>query len=256
MKLSDLQKLQASVILGHLGALAGLILCWEPAWLGLSLATHLAFLWLGHDLYHHRYLSHRSFEMPVWLQRICAVLGIYCLFGTPIGIAATHVLHHRHADTDADPHPAREGWRAWCWTYSSIKMRDRVTVARLSADPWLRFISKHYFKIYFSTVFLACAVNPRLAIYGFLVPAVYAFFSNGLVNVVCHRWGYRRYATPDQSRNNLIVNVALFFGGIALHNTHHSNPKACYLSRAWYEIDLVGCIANAIHRHTLATKES
>ena len=72
----------------------------------------------------------------------------------------------------------------------------------------------------------------------------------------CHRWGYRWYATPDQSRNNLLVNVALFFGGIALHNTHHANPKACYLSRAWYEIDLVGCIANAIHRHTLANNES
>jgi stearoyl-CoA desaturase (delta-9 desaturase) len=163
------------------------------------------------------------------------VLGIYCLFGTPIGIAATHVLHHRHADTGADPHPAREGWRAWCWTYSGMQTRDRATVVRLSADPWLRVISKHYFQIYFSTVFLAGAVDPRL---------------------VCHRWGYRRYTTPDQSRNNLIVNVALFFGGIALHNTHHANPKACFLSRAWYEIDLVGCMANVIHRHNLANKKS
>lgn len=233
MKLSDLQKLQASVVVVHVGAVCGLILWWEPEWLALALVMHLAFLWLGHDLYHHRYLSHRSFEMPVWLQRICAVLGIFCLFGTPIGIAATHVLHHRHADADADPHPARAGWRAWCWTYHGMRARDRMTIARLSADPWLRFIGKHYFSIYFSTVFVAGVVDPRLAIYGFMAPAVYAFFSNGLVNVVCHRWGYRRYATPDSSRNNLLVNVALFFGGIALHNTHHAKPSDYRLSRAW-----------------------
>lgn len=250
MKLTEIQKLLASVAFVHLAAIIGVTIWWEPLWFFLSFFAHLAFLWLGHDLYHHRYLSHRSFAMPVWMQRLCAVLGVYCLFGTPIGIAATHAQHHRYADSDKDPHPAHHPIQAWFWTYPAIQSRDRKTVIRISKDEWLRIIGRHYFAIYLGTIVLALAIDPRIAIYGFFVPAVYGFFSNDLVNVVCHRWGYRRYQTADSARNNLVVNALLFFGGIALHNTHHAKPKEYQLSRAWYEVDLVGCIAHLIHTKT------
>lgn len=245
--MSELRKLQLAVACSHLAAVAGLILWWDPRWLILSLVAYVAFSWFGHDLYHHRFLSHRAFNMPVWLQRVCAVLGVFCLFGTPIGIASTHVRHHRHADTDKDPHPAHRPLRAWFWTHPEMQVRDRATAVRLSSDVWLRTIGRHYFLIYGCAVLAAMLVDPRIAVYGFFVPVVYAFFSNGLVNVVCHRWGYRRYSTTDNARNNLAVNAVLFFGGMALHNTHHASPKDYHLSRAWYELDLVGCVAHIMH---------
>lgn len=245
--MKEVYKLIALVAVVHVAAIAGACVWWDPIWLVLSLIAYIAYLWFGHDLYYHRYLSHRAFDMPVAMQRVCAVLGVFCLFGTPIGIAATHVRHHRHADTDKDPHPAHSPWRAWFWVHPSMGERDRATVARLSKDRWLRFLGKHYFRIYLVVVLVAFAVDPRIAIYGFFVPVVYAFFSNGLVNVVCHRVGYRLHNTKDSSRNNLWVNLALLFGGIALHNTHHAEPKSYQLSRAWYEIDLVGVIAHYVH---------
>ncbi len=246
--MNELRKLQVLIVTVHVAAVAGVCAWWDPHWLTLSFLGYVAFLWIGHDLYYHRFLSHRSFAMPVWMQRLCAVLGVYCLFGTPIGIAATHVRHHGHSDTDKDPHPAHHPWQAWFWTYPQMQARDRATVVRLSKDEWLRAIGRHYFVIYVGTVLLALAVDPRIAVYGLFVPAVYGFFSNGLVNVACHRWGYRRYQTADNARNNLVVNALLFFGGIALHNTHHAKPKDYQLSRAWYEIDLVGCMAHGIHK--------
>ena len=239
------------IAFAHVAAAAGVCIWWDPIWLALSLVAYVAFLWFGHDLYYHRFLSHRAFNMPVWLQRICAVLGVFCLFGTPIGVASTHVRHHGHSDTDKDPHPAHRAWQAWFWTYPEMRVRDRATVARLSKDNWLRAIGRRYFLIYYGTVAIAFLVDPRIAVYGFFVPTVYAFFSNGLVNVACHRWGYRRYHTTDNARNNLAVNALLLFGGIALHNTHHAKPKDYQLSRAWYEIDLVGCVAHFIHKTTL-----
>lgn len=248
--MSELRKLLALIFVVHAAAAIGVFVWWSPSWLILSLASYIAFLWFGHDLYCHRFLSHRSFLMPVWAQRVCAVLSVYCLFGTPIGIAATHVRHHGHADTDKDPHPAHHPWQAWFWTYSEMQTKDRATVVRLSKNKWLRGIGRHYFAIYLGTVLLALVIDPRVAVYGFFIPAVYGFFSNGLVNVVCHRWGYRRYATADNARNNLTVNALLFFGGIALHNTHHAKPKDCRLSRAWYEIDIVGSIAHMFHKNS------
>lgn len=249
--MNELRKLQAAVVLAHVAAVAGVCIWWDPRWFTFSLMMYVVFLWLGHDLYYHRFLSHRAFSMPIWLQRVCAVLGVYCLFGTPIGIAATHVMHHWHSDTDKDPHPAHMKWRAWFWSYSKMQSRDRATVVRLSNDGWLRAIGRNYYSIYLGTAVLAFLIDPRLAVYGLFVPAVYAFFSNGLVNVACHSWGYKRYQTADNARNNLVVNALLLFGGIALHNTHHAKPKDYQLSRAWYEIDLVGCVAHFIHKTTI-----
>src|SRR5579859_2569603 len=40
------------------------------------------------------------------------------------------------------------------------------------------------------------------------------------VNSVTHVWGYRNYATPDDSRNNPIV--GLLTGGEGWHNNHHA----------------------------------
>ena len=247
MKLNDLEKLRASILIVHVAAITGLVFLWDPSWLLISLFSYVSFLWLGHDLYYHRYLSHRSFYMPRWMQKVCSVLGIYCLFGTPIGIASTHVKHHGHSDTDKDPHPAKYPFAAWFWTYHQMEVRDRATVVRLSKDKWLCLIGRNYFVIYFFTILLAFIINPKIALYGFFIPAVYGFFSNGLVNVVCHKWGYKRYQTSDNARNNLVVNVFLLFGGIALHNTHHAYPKSYILSRSWYEIDLVGAIAGCVN---------
>jgi fatty-acid desaturase len=78
------------------------------------------------------------------------------------------------------------------------------------------------------------------------VPVIYAFFCNGLVNVVCHKYGYRLYETNDNTRNNLLANTVLLFSGISLHNTHHANPSDFCMSRLWYEIDAVAAIINLV----------
>jgi stearoyl-CoA desaturase (delta-9 desaturase) len=246
MKLNDIHKLIATVLIVHFLAIVGIVMLWDPAWLWLSFFAHIMYLWFGHDLYHHRFLSHRSFDMPIWMQRICAVLGIYCLFGTAIGIAATHVSHHKYSDTDRDPHPAHYGFKSWFWLHEGMNNRDRSTIARLSKDEFLKFIGKHYYKIYFLTILLVCFVDVKIAVYGFFIPVVYSFFSNGLVNVICHRYGYRTYETKDKSCNNLFVNLMLFGSGIAMHNTHHAYPNRYKLSNKLYEVDLVGALISLI----------
>lgn len=242
-----LNKLLALVLAVHIGAVMGLSLLWDPKWLYLSVAGFLAYFWVGHDLYNHRYLSHRSFEMHKALQNLCAFLGVFCVFGTPIGIASTHVRHHQHADTDNDPHPAHWPARAWFWTYPEMyAAQDGSTVKRLMRDPWLLFLSRHYFKIYLGVAAVLAAIDFKLVVYGLFVPAVYAFFCNGLINVVCHKYGFRRFNTRDSSTNNHWVNAFLLFSGIAMHNNHHAKPANSSCSCAWYEIDLIAPIISVV----------
>lgn len=245
--LTQFTKLRLLIISVHILGLWGLLSCWDVRWFGLFFLCHFLFLWIGQEMYVHRYLSHRSFQMSVGWQRLCAFLSIFNLFGTPIGIAATHVTHHKNSDSEKDPHPATHPFQSWFWIYPQFdKSSDIKTVKRLTKDPWIRWISKHYFSIYLTTIAVLALINVKIVIYGFFLHVMYAFFSNGLINVVCHKNGSRRFNTQDSSRNNHVVNIFLMFSGIAMHNNHHARPSNASCSCAWYEIDLIFPIINFI----------
>jgi len=56
------------------------------------------------------------------------------------------------------------------------------------------------------------------------------------VNSAAHRWGNRRYTTPDDSTNNWWVALLTF--GEGWHNNHHADPRSARHGLAWYEIDV------------------
>lgn len=247
IKLSAFTKLRILIVLAHVLAAWGLIKLWSPEWLALTVACNVLFLWVGHELYLHRFLAHKSFELGVAWQRIFALFSVFNLFGTPIGIVSTHIEHHKNADTDGDPHPASSPIQTWLWLYPLMgKSTNQAVVKRLMRDKWIAAISKHYLSIYIATVLVAAIIDVRIAVYGFLLHVVYAFFANSMINVVCHKYGYTVERSKDNSKNNLLVNTLLLCSGAALHNAHHSNPSAYKLSRAWYEIDLVGWMIEVI----------
>jgi stearoyl-CoA desaturase (delta-9 desaturase) len=245
--ISEFTKLRALILAVHCAGAWGLYTYWDPLWLVLSGVSVFAFLWLGQELYCHRFLSHKAFKLSQAWQRVFAFLSIFNLFGNPIGIASTHVNHHKYADTPQDPHPASTPWLSWFWLSPGFETsRSTATVKRLLKDRWLVLISRHYFKIYFVIVGCVAAVDLRIAVYGFFLPVMYAFFCDGLVNVVCHKYGYRLFNTDDCSRNNLIANAVLLGSGVSLHNTHHAKPNDYRLSRRWYEVDAVAAIIEVV----------
>jgi fatty-acid desaturase len=57
------------------------------------------------------------------------------------------------------------------------------------------------------------------------------------INSVTHLWGYRNYATDEDSRNNLFV--ALISNGEGWHNNHHADPRSARHGHYWWELDVV-----------------
>src|SRR5450759_5979528 len=70
---------------------------------------------------------------------------------------------------------------------------------------------------------------------GFFLSTVLLWHGTFLVNSMAHIVGRRRYATPDTSRNSLIV--ALVTGGEGWHNNHHYLPASVRQGFRWWEID-------------------
>ena len=70
---------------------------------GLWAASHFLRA-IGLTLAFHRYFAHRAFEMARPVRFFWAFVGTAAMQKGPLWWAAHHRLHHRHSDTDEDPH--------------------------------------------------------------------------------------------------------------------------------------------------------
>jgi len=64
---------------------------------------------MGVTIGYHRLLAHRSFTCPKFVEYFWVLAGFLALEGSPIWWAAIHRAHHRHVDTELDPHSPRAG---------------------------------------------------------------------------------------------------------------------------------------------------
>ena len=74
-----------------------------------------------------------------------------------------------------------------------------------------------------------------LLVWGVFVRTVASWHITWSVNSVTHLWGYRNYATADNSRNNWLV--GLLAHGEGWHNNHHAQPRAAAHGHKWWEFD-------------------
>ena len=70
---------------------------------------------------------------------------------------------------------------------------------------------------------------------GFFLSTVLLWHGTFLVNSMAHLVGRRRYATPDTSRNSMVV--AVITGGEGWHNNHHYLPASVRQGFRWWEFD-------------------
>jgi stearoyl-CoA desaturase (delta-9 desaturase) len=188
----------------------------------------------------HRYFAHRSFRTSRAFQ--LALGGLAALFfGDPLGFAGKHRLHHRHADTDRDPHSPHQGvWRCWIGHLLDEGYADDAIVAAapdLAAYPELRWLHRHYYLpgTAVAALLLVAGGYSMLATYA-LAWCLLAIHAPALVNYFCHRGHNRRFDTPDGSTNNWLL--AAVFWGEGWHNNHHHFPGAAHSGLRWYEVDL------------------
>ena len=176
-----------------------------------------------------------------------------------------HRLHHQETDRKFDPHSPNVSllWAHFLWTFfphpfvTTYQEREKYTKDLLQF-PEIIWLEHNFLAI--NLVFLAL-----LFLSGFLVNGwcgALAWFScigclricitwhlTFIVNAVNHRWGYRNYETPDNSRNNILISILVFFGE-GWHNNHHAEPKSARHGHRWFEFDLAYlliCLLQKLH---------
>jgi len=235
----------------HLGALAAF---WAFTWEGLVAFLVLIVLvgQLGVGLGYHRLLCHRSYHVPAALRSSLALLGLMACQGGPLTWCAIHRLHHRHSDHDGDPQMSSGSfwWKhiLWALVRDMAGLASPADVRRVTADlhrePALLWMERWQVALLAGQAlvlllggwfFGGWGLGLSLLLWGFFLRAVVGWHATFLVNSINHRYGYRNYATDDDSTNCWWVALLTF--GEGWHNNHHARPRCAAHGHRWFEVD-------------------
>jgi stearoyl-CoA desaturase (delta-9 desaturase) len=230
------------MILFHVGAVAALFLF---TWKLFAAAIFLYWIstGLGISMGYHRLLTHRSYKVPLFLEKSFAICGTLTLEGGPISWVATHRIHHQNSDRPGDPHSPQDGalWAHAGWllfgeaNHSNTRKMSKYApdLAKHRLYVWLN--NYHWVPMVVLGVLLYSIAGFPLVLWGICLRVVFGLHATWLVNSATHMWGSRRFATHDHSRNNWWVASITF--GEGWHNNHHAHPTSARHGLAWYEFD-------------------
>jgi stearoyl-CoA desaturase (Delta-9 desaturase) len=234
--------------------------CIGVVWAGISLTAVLVALALyalrmfAITGFYHRYFSHKAFRTSRAMQCVMAVIGACSIQRGPLWWAAHHRHHHAHSDTHDDAHSALQHGFLWShmgWFLARQHFATRTAlVPDLLKFPELRFLDRYdvlmplflAFGLYGMGEYLAlhhahlATSGWQLVVWGFCISTVLVYQATFCINSLSHRFGTRRYATADASRNN--VWLAILTLGEGWHNNHHHFPGSARQGFYWWEIDL------------------
>ncbi|WP_020406049.1 acyl-CoA desaturase [Hahella ganghwensis] len=236
----------------HLLCLATLWVGWSATALVTALILYLVRMF-AITAFYHRYFSHKSFKTSRPLQFAFAILGASATQRGPLWWASHHRFHHRTSDTEEDPHSPRHGfWQSHCgWFLGQRYFETNFDLIRDFAKyPELQWLDRYD---WFVPVILGVTLwiagdmlslflpqletsGLQMFIWGYCVSTVILIHATLAINSFAHRFGSRRYQTPDDSRNNLLL--ALITLGEGWHNNHHHFSGSARQGFFWWEIDI------------------
>jgi stearoyl-CoA desaturase (delta-9 desaturase) len=196
----------------------------------------------------HRLWSHRSYAATAPLRAALAALASVCNQGSIYHWCRDHRVHHKYAETTADPHDssrgffyAHVGWLLLCKSEATKAAGRKIPTDDVMRDPIVRFNR-------WASPWLDLALC-------FGMPAVYGHYVHGdaalgalvfgalrycivlhatwMVNSVAHFYGGRPYDAKIAARENAAVTVLAV--GEGYHNWHHKFPRdyACSEHGPW-----------------------
>ena len=204
------------------------------------------------SMFQHRYAAHRMFVMTPRTERVFHLMT-YLVQGSsylsPRAYAILHREHHAYADTERDPHAPGFFSNVFAMMWATSKRFSAHLTRRSSPEPrfvggypeWPlidRFGSTWMVRVGWGTVYGLLYLWLATAWWQFLLlPITWVLgpVHGAIVNWAGHRYGYRNFATDDDSRNSLPIDL-LTMGELFQNNHHRASGRLNFAAR-WFEVD-------------------
>jgi stearoyl-CoA desaturase (delta-9 desaturase) len=198
------------------GVLLGVSWSW---WLAAGFFAAFIYTLVGNNIAMHRYFTHSHFTVKKPVEWFFLWVGSMMGLGGPLSYAMVHIVHHKHSDTDLDPHGPIRGKRAWLVyfhrivdvTQTSIFSRRLFELSRkyrLLHDYYVPFVL-----INAATLYL---IDPKVFLFLWAIPAAISCWI-----VTFSIW---RQHIGLKANNSPIANWDIIYEGH--HENHHNYPTA------------------------------
>ena len=190
---------------------------------------------------YHRYFSHKAFKTSRPFQFFLALLGVTATQKGPLWWAGHHRTHHKYSDqVGLDVHSPKEGFyhSHQKWIFSGKNdATDLERIEDFARYPELVWLNQWHIVGPVGIAVLCFTIGGGSGLlWGFAISSVLLWHSTYSINSLAHRWGTRRYATRDTSRNNFLLALLTF--GEGRHNNHHHYCASARQGFFWWEVDL------------------
>lgn len=226
-------KIKLILLFNHIAVIYGIVYA-SPYWLLLSLTGWILINRVGGEIGLHRYFSHGSFKTSKWKELLLFILSVFNCVGSPMMWVGIHRKHHATSDTEKDPHGYQSVLRVWSTFWKTFTIEPKYLVDMMRS-PAHKFFHKHYFTILILSYVLLGLIAWQIPVFLISTSSLITIHSAGLVNSLCHKYGYRNFKTKDLSTNNTIINIITL--GSGLHNNHHADPMNYSNKVKKYEFD-------------------
>jgi len=201
----------------------------------------------------HRYGAHSMFKMPRFWDRFFYFLTYLAQgssFLNPRAYALLHREHHKHSDTEKDPHSphffkdvfrmmmhTRQVYHNLC---KGLNEKQAKEVKDLPTWPVLDRIGGSYFSsLSWVALYIAFYYNFAPNPWWYLLLPVHILIGpihGAFVNWCGHKYGYSNFDNKDHSKNTFAVDFLIM--GECFQNNHHKYPNSPNFAKKWFEIDL------------------
>jgi sn-1 stearoyl-lipid 9-desaturase len=247
-----------ALVIFHIGAICAFLpglFSWQGV--GVAILLHWITGGLGITLGWHRLLSHRSFQVPKWLEYFFAFCGTLALQGGIIWWVGLHRHHHLHSDQDVDHHDSKKGflWSHVRWMCFEVPAESDIPrfTKDIADDPFYQFLNNYFFPLQVVLGVILYAIGGwSFVFWGVFARLVIVYHCTWLVNSATHKFGYRNFETTDNSTNCWWVALTTY--GEGWHNNHHAYQYSARHGMKWWEIDITWITIQVLQLLGLATK--
>ena len=185
----------------------------------------------------HRLWSHKSFEAAFPVRVVFMMANSAAHQGSIYQWSRDHKMHHKHTDTELDPHSIQYGfWYShvgWIFFRKTDAFREAsrlIQMDDLKKDTVVMFQHKYYFLLSHFFCFILPTLYGKYMWNSYSIGYVYfgvlrwilLLHATWCVNSVAHMWGSTPYNPRISSRQSIVTSIIAV--GEGWHNYHHTYP--------------------------------
>jgi len=167
----------------------------------------------------HRCLTHGHFTVHRSIEFVLAWIGCLIGLGDPLSYAITHAVHHKHSDTDLDPHGRIRGLKSvLIYFQKTVDVKETPVFNRriIDLNARYRWMHQYYWLLVLGTAFILYLIDYKVMLFLWWLPASASCW---LV-----AWTVVRQHLNYTPNNSPIHKIDFVYEG--LHLNHHLHPMA------------------------------